>query len=214
MLLRVHSASPATPTSRIVRLNLERTRFRYRAGQAVLLGLPGQDQRRPYSIASAPEDARAQGYLEFLIKTDAEGRFGPHLAGLRRGTRVEVGRPLGSFVFPDAARRPDPLRRRRRGRRAAARHAAPRARPAGVHAGDAVLRVWSAGPGGRSAADSRAARCPAAADQDGEVEGLTVSWEITSRTPCTRRATSTACAACSGDRTAPDSVTTPAAADA
>lgn len=83
MLLRVHSASPATPTSRIVRLNLERTRFRYRAGQAVLLGLPGQDQRRPYSIASAPEDARAQGYLEFLIKTDAEGRFGPHLAGLR-----------------------------------------------------------------------------------------------------------------------------------
>jgi len=171
MLLRVHSASPATPTSRIVRLNLERTRFRYRAGQAVLLGLPGQDQRRPYSIASAPEDARAQGYLEFLIKTDAEGRFGPHLAGLRRGTRVEVGRPLGSFVFPDAARRPDPLRRRRRGRRAAA-------------------------------------------DQDGEVEGLTVSWEITSRTPCTRRATSTARAACSGDRTAPDSVTTPAAADA
>jgi propane monooxygenase reductase subunit len=104
MLLRVRSVSLATPTSRVVRLNLGRRRFRYRAGQAVLLGLPGQDQRRPYSIASAPEEARAQGYLEFLIKTDAEGRFGPHLAGLRRGARVEVEGPLGSFVFPDAPR--------------------------------------------------------------------------------------------------------------
>jgi ferredoxin-NADP reductase len=104
MQLRVRSISRATPDSRIVRLDLGRSRLPYRAGQAVLLGLPGQGERRPYSIAGAPGDARAHGYLEFLIKTDLEGRFRPLLAGLRRGARVDVGRPAGSFVFPDAPR--------------------------------------------------------------------------------------------------------------
>ena len=104
MLLRVRSVSPATPTSRIVRLDLGRARVTYRAGQAVRLGLPGQDLHGPYSIAGGPEDARARGCLEFLIKTEADGRFGPLLAGLRRGSRVNVGAPSGSFVFPDAPR--------------------------------------------------------------------------------------------------------------
>ncbi len=105
MHLRVRSLSRATPTSRIVRLDLRRVPFAYRAGQAVSLGLPGHDRRKPYSIAVAPEEAHARGCLEFLIKTTPEGRFGPQLAGLRPGSRVEVGAPFGSLVFPADAPR-------------------------------------------------------------------------------------------------------------
>lgn len=104
MQLRVRSISRATPASRIVRLDLGRSRFQYRAGQAVHLALPGRERSGPYSIAGAPGGARARGCLELLIKTDTEGRFRPNLAGLRRGAWVEVGRPAGSFVFPDAPR--------------------------------------------------------------------------------------------------------------
>jgi NAD(P)H-flavin reductase len=104
MVLRVRSIRRATPGSRIARLELGSRRFGYRAGQAVRLGLPGQGSRKPYSIAGAPADARADRVLEFLIKTDERGGFGPHLTGLRRGAQVEVDGPFGSFVFPLATR--------------------------------------------------------------------------------------------------------------
>lgn len=101
--LRVRSFAAATPASTILRLELGRAPFAFRAGHAVLLGLHGQPRRKPYSIAIAPEEARARGYLEFLIKTDAEGHPGPHLAGVRRGALVDVAGPLGSFIVPAAA---------------------------------------------------------------------------------------------------------------
>jgi len=54
----------------------------------------------PYSIASCPEESREHGYLEFLLKLEPDGRWGGHLAGLRRGARVAVTGPTGTFVFP------------------------------------------------------------------------------------------------------------------
>lgn len=66
-----------------------------------MLGMAGQDARMPYSIASAPEETRRHGYLEFLLKMESGG-WGAHLAGLRRGARMAVQGPSGSFVLPRA----------------------------------------------------------------------------------------------------------------
>jgi ferredoxin-NADP reductase len=107
MTLRVAGLRTATPGTRIVRLALGPQPFEFLAGQAVLIGAPGQDQPRPYSIASSPEETRRTGLLEFLMKVDDGGDPGPHLRGLARGMNVEVVGPYGTFVFP-----PDPPERR------------------------------------------------------------------------------------------------------
>jgi len=82
-----------------VRLSLDRSGFRYRPGQAAWLGIAGRPELVPYSIASAPGESDSGGHLEFLLKIEPDG-WGPHLEGLRRGTRVTVRGPFGSFVFP------------------------------------------------------------------------------------------------------------------
>lgn len=89
-----------------MRLSLDGARFPYLAGQAALLGVADQPDRVPYSMASAPGESRERGYLEFLLKLEPGG-WGVHLAGLRRGARVAVQGPVGSFVFP-----PNPEERR------------------------------------------------------------------------------------------------------
>jgi ferredoxin-NADP reductase len=104
MLLRVRGISRATPASRLVRLELGRAPLPYRPGQAARLGLPGRAAHGPYSIACGPDAAREQGCVDFLIDTEGGSRFAPLLAGLRRGSKVEVGPPFGSFVFPDKPR--------------------------------------------------------------------------------------------------------------
>ena len=91
----------ATPRSRIVRLDLQQRSFSYRAGQAAMLGMHGNGLRKPYSIASAPEEASEKGRLEFLVHVDAEGSAGPHLPTLDRHTLVDVEGPGGSFLFPE-----------------------------------------------------------------------------------------------------------------
>jgi NAD(P)H-flavin reductase len=89
----------ATPRARIVRMDLDRHEFEFAAGQAVLVGAPGAERKRPYSIASAPEDARRSRALELLVGVDVDGRAGSHLP-LDPGTPVEVEGPLGTFTFP------------------------------------------------------------------------------------------------------------------
>jgi ferredoxin-NADP reductase len=82
-----------------LRLSLDGARFTYAAGQAALLGVTGQPDQVPYSIASAPADALADRYLEFLVKVEP-GDAAPHLTGLARGGHVTIRGPVGSFVFP------------------------------------------------------------------------------------------------------------------
>jgi len=91
----------ATPRARIARLDLNGQEFDYAPGQAVSVASHGQDTRRPYSIAAAPEDARRDGWLELLVGTSDEGAPGPHLT-LEPGQLVDVEGPLGSFTFPQA----------------------------------------------------------------------------------------------------------------
>ena len=54
----------------------------------------------PYSIASAPEDTAADGDLEFLIEHEDDGRWGSGFEPVRRGDRLAISGPLGSFIFP------------------------------------------------------------------------------------------------------------------
>ncbi len=92
----------ATPTTRIVRLDLEGAPLMFRAGQVALIGMHGQPERRPYSIASSPEDAQRHGRIEFLLRVDTSGDAGFHLADLRVGRRIDLEGPFGAFTLPDS----------------------------------------------------------------------------------------------------------------
>jgi ferredoxin-NADP reductase len=103
-VLRVSSVRRATPSSRIVRLDLDDAPFAFGPGQSMLLGPLDRSARVPYSIASSPEDVARDRVLEFLVKTDAAGVWGESFEPLRRAARLAVRGPVGKFVFPDAPR--------------------------------------------------------------------------------------------------------------
>lgn len=90
-----------TPTARAVRLALDSTPFSYRAGQAALLAVDPDGEFTPYSFASSPAETASLDLVEFLVKVDGSTRFGARVSTLRRGDRVRMSGPLGSFVFPD-----------------------------------------------------------------------------------------------------------------
>ena len=106
LTLTLREVLASTPRARLARLDLDDQPFDYAPGQAVSIASHGQAKRRPYSLASAPEDAQRDGYLELLIGVDADGQAGPHLA-LEPGRLVDVEGPLGTFTFPS-----DPPERR------------------------------------------------------------------------------------------------------
>jgi NAD(P)H-flavin reductase len=106
LTLPIREVLPATPRARVVRFDLGGHAFDYAPGQAVTIADHGQEKRRPYSIAAAPEDARRDGWLELLVGVNADGTGGPHLT-LDRGQLIDVEGPLGAFTFP-----PDPVERR------------------------------------------------------------------------------------------------------
>lgn len=103
LIARVDSVRRATPSARIVRVALE-VEFPFVAGQAVLLGPAESSERVPYSIASGPEESAADRHLEFLIKVDAHERWGSSVfPPLRRGARLSISGPAGTFTFPPDA---------------------------------------------------------------------------------------------------------------
>ena len=100
--LVIVSVRRATPNTRIVRVRVEGDPFVYRAGQAAELGPAASTALTPYSIASAPEEAARDRYLEFLVKLDTHGRWGEHFETPRRGQRLRIRGPFGRFTFPDS----------------------------------------------------------------------------------------------------------------
>jgi ferredoxin-NADP reductase len=100
LVLTVQAVIPATPTTRIVRLDLGGAPFLFEAGQAALIGPAEQDVRIPYSIASAPIETTEHGWLDFLIKVEASGRWGHQFDTLATGMQLGIQGPLGSFLFP------------------------------------------------------------------------------------------------------------------
>ena len=106
LTLRIRDVAPATPRARLVRIDLGDHAFVYAAGQAVLVGNHGSDLRWPYSIASAPEDARRDRALELLVGLRESDEPGEHLT-LAPGAEVDVEGPVGSFVFPSSIQEPN-----------------------------------------------------------------------------------------------------------
>lgn len=96
-----------TPRTRLITLDLLGQGFDFRPGHAVLVGTPGAQSRRVYSIACSPERAEERNGLELLVSVESDGAPGQHFADTAPGTPVEVEGPLGTFVFP-----PDPVQQR------------------------------------------------------------------------------------------------------
>ena len=102
LTLPIRSIAVTSPLTRLVRLDLGSGPFVFRAGQAAVIGAHGQAERRPYSIASSPEDAVRHRRVEFLIKVDETGDPGLHLSPLVEGTRLDFEGPSGSFTLSDS----------------------------------------------------------------------------------------------------------------
>lgn len=101
LTLPIREVAVATPRSVIVTIGLEGHPFPYQAGQAVLIARPGEPERRPYSIAIAPQEAGARGALELLVGVDSPETGAPLLGRPTPGDRLDVEGPLGSFVLPE-----------------------------------------------------------------------------------------------------------------
>lgn len=100
LTLPITESRRATPRAHILRLDLQGQPFEYRPGQAAYLQPAGADKRRPYSIASAPEESARHGGLEFLVQTDTSGATGLLPDLVKPGRMATLEGPLGSFVFP------------------------------------------------------------------------------------------------------------------
>jgi ferredoxin-NADP reductase len=100
LVARIASVQPATPSTRVVSLDLGTQPFAFEAGQAALIGLADHLERVPYSIASAPTETAATRLLDFLIKIESSGRWGHQFERLDAGTAIGVQGPFGNFTLP------------------------------------------------------------------------------------------------------------------
>jgi NAD(P)H-flavin reductase len=100
LTLPIRDVRVETPRTRGVLVGLSGASFDFLAGQAVWVGQTGRGLRKPYSIASSPEQARRQDALELLIQVLADGSAGAHLDAPVPGMLVDVDGPMGRFCFP------------------------------------------------------------------------------------------------------------------
>jgi ferredoxin-NADP reductase len=91
-----------TPRAVSLRLDASASRLAFSAGQAAMVGLADRRDRKPYSIATAPEELRRSGSLEFLVEVGPDGEARPHLEGVAPGGIVAVEGPVGGFTLPRA----------------------------------------------------------------------------------------------------------------
>jgi NAD(P)H-flavin reductase len=101
LTIPIRESIVATPRAQIIRLDLQAEPFAYHAGQAAFLHPDRVAKRRPYSIASAPEQTLTTGLLEFLVQTDVDGLQGVPADVIQPGALVRLEGPIGSFQFPD-----------------------------------------------------------------------------------------------------------------
>lgn len=81
-----------TPSTYMLRFS--RNDMKFAPGQHLVLGLPGSDDLREYSIYSGVNDP----YLEVLVKEVDEGMVSKQLKSIRPGDPVEVKGPYGFFM--------------------------------------------------------------------------------------------------------------------
>lgn len=100
LTLPIREVLPATARASLVRLDVRGESFPFAAGQALTIAAHGQTPRRPYSIASSPDEVERTGSLELLVGLGDDGTPGPHLR-LEPGARVDIEGPVGGFTFPE-----------------------------------------------------------------------------------------------------------------
>jgi ferredoxin--NADP+ reductase len=79
-------------------LRLEKGSFEFKAGQYLVLNVPGEYKAREYSIYSSEEAP----YIDLLIKEVKDGEISRELKYLKIGTRVEITGPFGFFVLRES----------------------------------------------------------------------------------------------------------------
>jgi ferredoxin-NADP reductase len=95
MTLKVRDVYPATPRTRIIRLDLAGKRFDYQPGQAVFVG-PRNEKAALYSLTLPPEESHSTDCLELLGRV---GQPDNDLINLASGV-VQVAGPVGKFTLP------------------------------------------------------------------------------------------------------------------
>lgn len=99
-VLSIKKILPGSSRAQILRLDLAGLDVPFTAGQAMMLGSPHQPDRKPYSISCSPDQARRNGYLEFLIQVNARGGAGSHLDPFAPPALVQLDGPFGAFCLP------------------------------------------------------------------------------------------------------------------
>ena len=86
-------------------LRFTRNDMQFTPGQHLVLGLPGAEELREYSIYSGIHD----DFLEVLIKEVDEGLVSRQLKKIRRGDEIKVRGPRGFFLNSAAISKPGKL---------------------------------------------------------------------------------------------------------
>lgn len=73
-------------------------RIEFRAGQYLIMKIPGMDEKRNYSIASEPAQDHS---IEILVDVSPGGDGSLYLASMTPGQEVEFVGPAGQFVVAD-----------------------------------------------------------------------------------------------------------------
>lgn len=85
-------------TDSVFYLRFERKDFEFKAGQYIVVSLPGNPDSREYSIASGENDP----WIEILVKKiEEEGSFTTKLSEMKSGERLEIDGPFGFFVLKE-----------------------------------------------------------------------------------------------------------------
>lgn len=88
---KVHEVRLLTPSTYVVRF--DRNDFSFKAGQYIRIGIPGNRERREYSIYSGENE----DFLEILVKEVLEGDISKKLKRMRSGDKIIVEGPFGFF---------------------------------------------------------------------------------------------------------------------
>ena len=78
-------------------IRLEKNNFEFKAGQYLVLNIPGENMAREYSIYSKEDD----NCIDLLIKEVTDGKLSKELKYMKIGTKVELSGPFGFFVLRD-----------------------------------------------------------------------------------------------------------------
>jgi len=79
-------------------VRLEKNNFEFKAGQYLVLNIPGENMAREYSIYSKEDD----NCIDLLIKEVTDGKISKELKYLKIGTKVELSGPFGFFILRDS----------------------------------------------------------------------------------------------------------------